>query len=149
MSKKDESASDLVVSAVKILDPRGYIEGLLESARDNFRALLILLAYRGYGRVRATCGRRSLDSQMRLYGQGRGQGECLAAGVPAIYARPRLPVVTWCRPEDSKHVRGLALDVDFSMYRGVTWWTVGKAAEACGLTWGGTWKVKDYGHFEI
>lgn len=40
-------------------------------------------------------GVRSYERQRELYGQGRTKSECLAAGVPASYAKPKMAKVTW------------------------------------------------------
>ena len=38
---------------------------------------------------------RTRERQNYLYGQGRTKAQCLAAGVPASYARPGMAQVTW------------------------------------------------------
>lgn len=149
MEKVDVSASPMVQAALKVMDPKAFIETCELTFRMGFRLLVLGLAQAGFGRARVVCGHRSLDSQMVLYGYGRTQVECAAAGVPKIYGRPGRAKVTWVRPSDSKHVDGRAIDVDFSMYRGVTWETINRLAENLGLAWGGHWRVKDNGHFEI
>lgn len=62
----------------------------------------------------------------------------------------------------SKHLDGLAIDLcPFETYHAngpdklnwdadaVEWEQMGMIGEACGLTWGGRWKQRDMGHFEI
>ena len=149
MSKSEVSGSPMVGAAIKLMDPKALIESTGVEHRVTFRLLVLGLAQAGYGRVRVVCGRRSLDEQMVLYGYGRTAAECAKACVPSKYARPGRDRVTWVKPSESMHVRGRAIDIDFSMYGVVTWSVVGVIADELGLTWGGNWKVRDYGHFEI
>lgn len=149
MGNADVSASPMVKAAMEVLDPKCLIETIDPSARMRMRLLMIGLAHCGFGRVRVTSGRRSLDSQMVLYGYGRTQAECEAAGVPKIYSRRGRAQVTWTTPAASRHVMGLAIDVSWRPYKNVTWFTVARLAMDLGLTWGGDWRKKDYGHFEV
>ena len=149
MSKSDASGSPIVGAAIKLMDPKALIETTGVERRMRFRLLVLALAQAGYGRARVVCGHRSLDGQMVLYGYGRTARECVEAGVPNKYARPGRGRVTWVKPSESMHVRGRAIDIDFSMYAVVTWSAIGVIADMLGLMWGGNWKVRDYGHFEI
>jgi len=46
------------------------------------------------------------------YGKGRTAVQCTVKGVPALYAQPKLPRVTWLNnPLSSKHVTGKAVDL--------------------------------------
>lgn len=149
MSSNCATATSLVNRAVGIMDPRLLIDGCEAGCRLRFRLLLLWIAMLGYGRVTVTYGKRTLVRQQSIFGQGRTEEECRAADVPISYSQPDLPKVTWCRPEDSKHVRGLAIDVTWGLYKGVNWGMISSIAAALGLTWGGDWDVKDYGHFEV
>lgn len=68
--------------------------------------------------------------------------------------------VSWVKR--SKHQDGLAIDiVPYSVYdingpdklnwnsNDPVWETIGTIGEELGLIWGGRWKVKDMGHFEL
>lgn len=49
-------------------------------------------------------GVRSREQCMVNYGKGRTASQCLAKGIPAKYANPLLPKVTWLKnPFNSKH----------------------------------------------
>lgn len=52
---------------------------------------------------------RTKERQYMLYGQGRTQAQCRAAGVPTMYASPSSNKVTWTT--DSIHLTGCAVDV--------------------------------------
>lgn len=52
---------------------------------------------------------RTRERQNYLYGQGRTRAQCLAAGVPAAYARPSLAQITWTL--NSIHCLKKAVDV--------------------------------------
>jgi len=149
MSKGSVSATPTAMMAVEIMDPRGLIGSCELEAVTQFRLLLLGIALAGYGRVVVSGARRTLVAQQRLYGEGRTPMECEAAGVPVSMCRPDLPQVTWCAPADSKHVRGRGIDISWGIYKHVHWDAIATIAAACGLTWGGEWKVRDYGHFEI
>ena len=149
MRKSEVSGSPMVGAAIKLMDPKAMIQTTGVEHGWTFSLLVLGLALAGYGRVRVVCGRRSLEGQMVLYGYGRTAAECVKAGVANKYARPGRDRVTWVKPSESMHVRGRAIDIDFSMYGVVTWSVVGVIADELGLTWGGNWKVRDYGHFEI
>ena len=56
--------------------------------------------------------------------------------------------MTWCKPEDSKHVTGNAIDISFSMYDKVPVAVCEVLSKLLNITWGGSWEVRDYGHFE-
>lgn len=125
------------------------LSGLKAEQKIKFRGLLLCWAYEGYNRVCVIEGLRSLDRQKRLYGQGRSELECKLAGVPAEYATPAKPQVTWSAPEDSMHVHGLACDIDLSAYVKKDWEKMAAIARALGFVWGGDWQVRDYRHFQI
>jgi peptidoglycan L-alanyl-D-glutamate endopeptidase CwlK len=52
---------------------------------------------------------RTRERQNYLYGQGRTRAQCLAAGVPAAYARPGMAQITWTL--NSIHCLKKAVDV--------------------------------------
>ena len=57
-------------------------------------------------------GVRSKEQCYINYGKGRTAAQCIAKGVPASYAQPKLAKVTWLNnPLDSKHVTGKAVDL--------------------------------------
>lgn len=57
-------------------------------------------------------GVRSKEQCYVNYGKGRTITQCTAKGVPAKYAAPKLPKVTWLNnPLSSKHVTGRAVDL--------------------------------------
>jgi peptidoglycan L-alanyl-D-glutamate endopeptidase CwlK len=78
-----------------------------------------------------TSGRRSTEEQATLLQQGR------------------------TKTLQSKHIRGLAFDVDMhGMGRNAVpdwvWSELGPLGESLGLTWGGRWTTfRDVGHFEL
>lgn len=144
-----KSYSEKVQAAVKEMDPKHYVDTLVEEMRDKARLLLLFFAYNGYGLVFVTYGRRSLKEQQEIYGAGRNRAQCTAVGVPAEYARPDEPMRTWCLPEESKHVKGRALDVTYRQYELIPHEVCRRGAALVGLDWGGDWRKKDYGHFEL
>ena len=113
-------------------------------------------------------GARTLDQQKRLYGQGRTAAQCVAAGVPAAYAKPNENKVTWTLK--SNHLvdaSGLGSAVDLMPYvngKG-EWDDSGKlglwpkiaaamnqaaALEGVSIRWGGDWQgTPDRPHFEL
>jgi hypothetical protein len=103
----------------------------------------------GLGLARVTYGRRSIEKQYDLYGQGRSETELIRAGVDPKYARPAKRICTWCEPKDSDHVKGQAIDVDFSKYPNNSYVGVQMLCRILNVEWGGNWKVRDYGHFGL
>lgn len=141
------SASVAAKSLLQKMDPAGVIEGLVEEARMAAMMLVFGLATSGYGRARALSGHRTLLVQEMIYGLGRTAAQCRRAGIDPALARPGEPRATWGRPRDSDHVRGMALDVDFSMYDYDRPPEVERVCRALNVEWGGWWKVRDFGHF--
>ena len=110
-----------------------------------------------------TQGRRTLDEQMRLFGRGRTEAQCVRAGVPKQYAQPNVARVTWTL--NSNHLAGNAVDVAPFINGKLEWDENGKlglwpviakafkdAASELGvpIQWGGDWvKNKDRPHFEL
>lgn len=113
-------------------------------------------------------GARTLDQQKRLYGQGRTAAQCVAAGVPAAYAKPNDKKVTWTLK--SNHLSdstGLGNAVDLAPYVNgkLEWDDNGKlglwpkiadamnraaAEEGVSIRWGGDWQgTPDRPHFEL
>ena len=57
-------------------------------------------------------GIRTREQCMINYGKGRTVAQCVAKGVPAKYANPKVAKVTWLNnPFASKHVSGKAVDL--------------------------------------
>lgn len=83
------------------------------------------------------CTERSQSEQNELFAKGRT--------TPG-------PKVTWTRK--SNHLHGAAFDVAIMQGGKITWepkeyLELGRIARKIGLVWGGDWKQKDYGHFEL
>ena len=90
---------------------------------------------------------------------------CKAAGIPlaiidtlrteAEHAANLAKGVSWVKR--SKHMDGLAIDVCPQVLlrekgwapASPLWTTIGVIGESLGLRWGGRWRVKDLGHFEL
>lgn len=109
-------------------------------------------------------GARTYDQQMRLYGQGRTPAQCAHVGVPAAYAKPDAPKVTWTLK--SNHIGGDAIDVCPVVDGALNWDDDGKLglwpqiADAfqrasihlgTPVFWGGDWSAtrKDRPHFSL
>jgi len=142
-------ASAAAKSVVWAMDPNDRIKLLQPEVQDYFRGLIFLLALAGYGRAKVCAGLRDLDYQRKLYGIGRTQDECRSAGVSELYADVGHDKVTWCLPEESAHVIGCAVDVDFAVYGTLDLLRIRRCACVCNMAWGGDWSERDYGHFEI
>lgn len=112
------------------------IEHISPILKNKINQLQILAKKQGI-EFKVICGYRSQSEQDRLYAQGR-----------TIPGRK----VTWTR--NSKHTQGKAFDVAVIKDGKITWErkdyeVIGKLGKSLGLTWGGDWKCKDMGHFEI
>lgn len=89
-----------------------------------------------------TCTYRSPEEQDELYAQGR--------------TKPGKKV-TNAKAGQSKHNTGKAFDIAIKNEDGTLnwdtshehWRRAGEIGEDLGLTWGGSWKMRDYPHFEI
>ena len=147
--KVSDSATVDVQRSVKKMDPRGYLLKLGPGPQERFRGLLMAMAYHGYGRVVVTSSLRSIEQQCRLYGQGRMIGALEQLGVPGRYSDPAEPIVTWVLPTKSRHVHGMAIDLDVSAYSRWDDHIVGNLCKHLGITWGGLFDKRDYGHFEL
>lgn len=113
--------------------------------------------------LQAIEGRRTLERQHELYGQGRTATECTAAGVDPKHARPDLKKVTWTLK--SNHFSGRAVDVwpgrwdDLKLFDRLAAAMFQAAAEhGVALRWGADWdrdgKPRERGesdspHFEL
>lgn len=148
--KKDgkESAHWLVATGLQLLDPENRIDGLESDVRTKFRSLVLTIAMLGFGKIHVVSGRRTYDEQSALWGRGRRKMDCARVGINEIHASPDESIVTWTLPKWSKHVEGRAIDIDVSEYEAGSYEILGHAARSVGVKWGGTWKVRDYGHFE-
>jgi hypothetical protein len=143
-----EGTSNKVTSALSEIDEHGLINLLEDPFRETARLLILGFAMYGYGRIRVKSTKRDIVMQQRYYGLGRTEEECELCNVPKNYAKPAEKKVTWCRPENSKHVAALALDISFSMYDSVPKVICERLSKLLRINWGGNWEVKDYGHFE-
>ncbi len=109
---------------------------LMPKTRILYMALVNLAKREGI-EVRFTHGLRSQRQQNYIYAQGRTrEGK----------------IVTMTK--NSKHTKGKAFDVVVIIdgkpnYQSRYYNKLGALGEMIGLTWGGNWKMKDYGHFEI
>ncbi len=144
-----KSASDSAQDVILVMDPGKYIDSLAPNAKSKMREVLFSLAYAGYGRLRVTSGLRTKDEQWRLFGLGRSKAQCRVAGCPEDYALPDQKEVTEVTPKGSKHCRGLAIDIGIQVYPETSWQAIGAIIERSGLTWGGSWLMRDYCHIEI
>lgn len=144
-----QSGTCHLVTCLKVMDPHGFIDGCMEWSRCNFRSLVWCLAYAGFGKVRVIDGRRTYDQQCRIYGRGRTRIALESLEIPGDYGHPDEDVVSWLLPSRSRHVKGLAIDVDFQEYDGESLGAVEDICRQLGITWGGVWSVRDYGHFEV
>lgn len=111
-------------------------------------------------------GVRTTVQMYENYGKGRTVAQCLAKGVPAIYAKPNLPKVTWLndplKSNHRVHADGFGHAVDIVPYP-VDWNSERKfkdiaaamkrAAhlEGVKIVWGGDWPggIRDLPHFEL
>lgn len=108
-------------------------------------------------------GKRTLEEQQKLYGQGRTATELKAAGVPEKFAQPTKPKVTWTLK--SNHLSGEAVDLapylngkldwDDNNKKGL-WPKIASAMKHAAIElgirieWGGDWiKTVDRPHFEL
>ena len=98
---------------------------------------------------------RTRERQNYLYGQGRTKAQCLAAGVPAAYARPGATQVTWTL--NSIHCLKKAVDV-IPVRKGKAIWnaadkdtqTIIAVMEKYGFEPGANWsKSPDSPHFQV
>jgi peptidoglycan LD-endopeptidase CwlK len=138
----------------------------IETVDDKVQALCHLALDRSPIDFAIVQGRRTQDEQMRLYGKGRTAAECMKAGVPTAYAKPKEQKVTWTLK--SNHLSGRAVDfapivdgkifmpdrptaADIAIYKQVADAFKSAAAEL-GITiqWGGDWtRTKDFPHIEM
>ena len=104
------------------------------------KRLLLLVCYlcnEGYGKVRIAEGRRTLEEQQRLWALGRSKDQLRRAGIPESMWRGSTTVVTWIKPEESKHVVGEAADLDTSDYGPEIYAALRSGCGLAGLQWGG------------
>jgi hypothetical protein len=113
----------------------------------------------GVDRVMVVETLRDLTTQMAYYSRGRmaeadAQAMYAAAGLWKIGEAEARQKITWTL--DSKHIRGLAIDIA-PVKGGHVWWLaphdvwerLGVIGEGHGMNWGGRWKNKDGPHFEV
>jgi hypothetical protein len=146
--KETASVSKIVQDAVKKMDPGGLVLKLRLPVQERMRALLMSLAYHGYGRMVVVSALRSEREQVRIFGKGRTSQELIEAGVSGEYADPDAEIVSWVMPDQSMHVHGCAIDLDTSYYALEGDPIIPQVCHFLGLAWGGTWRVRDFGHFE-
>jgi peptidoglycan LD-endopeptidase CwlK len=95
---------------------------------------------------------------------------CVEAGIPVLIVNTRRTAteqaelrrkgLSWVR--ESKHQLGLAIDIaPYEVYlahgadkvlwnaEDPLWGKLGEIGKGLGLTWGGDWKARDLGHFEM
>jgi len=113
---------------------KNHYEGLDGSFVARLRCFEKSLAEEGI-EARLVCGLRSLEEQRGLYAIGR-------RGI----AGER--IVTRARPGRSYHNFGLAADYAVGQLSSEEREKFGLLAERAGLTWGGRWRMRDYGHVE-
>jgi peptidoglycan L-alanyl-D-glutamate endopeptidase CwlK len=110
-------------------------------------------------------GLRSKEGMCTNWGKGRTADECIAHGVPALYARPAEKKVTWLsNPFASNHGAkadgyGHAVDLapfpidwgDLARFKALGALMLSAAhQEGVKIGWGGNWlKSKDWPHFEL
>jgi len=147
---RDRSSGTAAAAEImRVMDAADQVDTCMEWVRFRFRSLLFCLALAGFGQARVIEGRRTFDRQCELYGRGRSKDEMAVIGLSGEYARPDDRRVTWLDPRYSRHVKGMAIDVDFSEYCEGSMEVVGSVARELGITWGGVWSVRDYAHFEL
>ena len=113
----------------------------------------------GVDRVMVVETLRDLSTQMAYYARGRmaeadAQAMYAAAGLWKIGEKEAAQKITWTL--DSKHLRGLAIDIA-PVKGGHVWWQaphavwerMGQIGESNGMNWGGRWKNKDGPHYEV
>lgn len=111
---------------------------------EKVRRVLAAMAALGFVLV-ATDGRRTTAQQRRLFAQGRTTPGKIVTSLDGVTKR-------------SKHQDGWAVDCCFAdlttgalwkpTYTG-PWEAYGMCAEAVGLIWGGTWRIRDRPHVEL
>jgi hypothetical protein len=131
-------------------DTRKYVaetralDGLAPLFRLQVESVVLNLTKRGFDPfVFETL--RVAERQWWIYGCGRSVEQCIAAGVPKMYAWSGGRIVTSASSHlKSVHGHGLAVDIisKSKMWDAPTafWAALGEAAEALGLTWGGRWQ---------
>jgi hypothetical protein len=142
------SATKKIDEILKVVDPGGLIGQMQESVRLRSELLVIGIARMGFGLIRVRETKRTLAREHALYGKGRSAVQCRYANVPVEYHDEQSDIVTWTRPDQSSHVKGLALDLDVGPYTFEEAGSWKRLAYELRFTWGGEWKVMDWGHFE-
>lgn len=127
-------------------DPK--LTELNDPVRSRAASFLALAHSAGYGKLVIVEGYRSAARQAELYGHGRSRWALRLVNINPDYAKPKLPQVTWVTPAKAMHCRRLALDINISAYPSDHWDKIGRLGERAGLTWGGRWRCRDFGHFE-
>ncbi len=143
------SGHPAAAEVMRVMDPEDLIDTSMEWVRFRFRGLVFSLALAGYGHARVITARRTFEEQVQLYGHGRSADELAVIGVSRQYAMPGSQRVSWIDPRYSRHVKGLAIDLDLSDYGTETLGPVDEVTHQLGITWGGVWSVRDYSHFEV
>jgi len=141
------------------------LEDLSPYIRDKAEKAIALmnedvdLKFMGVEKIAISETKRNLSTQMAYYSRSRMGVEDVkkmykAAGLYTPSDYECKTANTWTL--DSKHIRGLAIDL-VPVKDGKFWWSaptnvwerMGKIGESQGLLWGGRWKNKDTPHFEV
>jgi len=131
-------------------DQERTIETLAPDMQPHVTDFFSKAKHAGYGRLEITEGYRSLTRQAELYGHGRTGLQLRLVNINPVYARPKLPKVTWVAPKNAKHCKRLAIDINISAYPKAHWNIIFSIARSCGLKCGADWKkIRDYCHFEM
>ena len=115
MRNRKSVTQDSICSA-ESMDPHSQVDTCMEWSRWRFRGVLHCIALAGYGKARVIVGRRTFEEQAYIYGKGRSGDEMAVVGIGKGYARPEEARVSWLDPRYSRHVQGLAIDIDWSDY---------------------------------
>jgi peptidoglycan L-alanyl-D-glutamate endopeptidase CwlK len=109
-------------------------------------------------------GVRTREQMCVNYGKGRTAAQCVAKGVPANYAQPKLAKVTWLNdPFKSNHGvhadgYGHACDImpfpidwnDLTRIKALGALMLSAShQEGVPIVWGGNWTKPDWDHFEL
>jgi peptidoglycan L-alanyl-D-glutamate endopeptidase CwlK len=119
------------------------LDDLLPPVADRARQLISLCAQQGIDLL-VTSTYRDLDSQARLYAQGR-----TLPGQIVTYAQPGDSWHNWHRAFDVVPLRAGKPVWSVRGHDKDIWMLVGRIGQSVGLEWGGEWdRHPDYPHFQ-